>query len=408
MAEAAKPASWARSSRTGANPARRIAASRRRPNGLDIKLVSGNALVRPYAVARGALRLEQEGREHQRLLARVLEAQAEADALSDELVRAQKKSAVNAERTRLAHDIHDTLAQGFSSVLFLTQAAACETDPERPQELLTQIRVAAAENLTESRRVVYALAPDDLTTGGVAAPLTRITSELATQLNADVTIVLDPNLPRLHTATEVAILRAAQGALANVRRHAGASHVQVTLARADDPVRLDIVDDGVGFDPTAIAAEPILAGGYGLRALGERLAAIGGGLAIESEPGQGTARLFPRRAGRHDHGPARRRPPRRPLRAPRTPRRRTVPRRGRRRGHAEEALQLVATLDPDVVLSDLRLGDGIGGVTLTETLRRGGERPAVIILTTYDNDSDIVRAVMAGAAGYLLKTPNPR
>lgn len=74
---------------------------------------------------------------------------------------------------------------------------------------------------------------------------------------------------------------------------------------------------------------------------------------------------------------------------------------------AEEALTLVVTLDPDVVLSDLRLGDGIDGVTLTETLRRGGERPAVLILTTYDNDSDIVRAVMAGAAGYLLKDAEP-
>lgn len=74
---------------------------------------------------------------------------------------------------------------------------------------------------------------------------------------------------------------------------------------------------------------------------------------------------------------------------------------------AEEALQLVATRNPDVVLSDLRLGDGIDGVALTETLRRGGERPAVLILTTYDNDSDIVRAVMAGAAGYLLKDAEP-
>ena len=74
---------------------------------------------------------------------------------------------------------------------------------------------------------------------------------------------------------------------------------------------------------------------------------------------------------------------------------------------AEEALELVATLNPDVVLSDLRLGDGMDGVTLTETLGRAGERPAVLILTTYDNDSDIVRAVMAGAAGYLLKDAEP-
>lgn len=240
-------------------------------------------------LARGALRLEQEGQEHQRLLTRVLEAQAEADVLSDELVRAQREAAVNAERARLAHDIHDTLAQGFSSILLLTRAAVRETDLERARELLTQIRAAAAENLTESRRVVYALAPDDLTIGGLPSMLSRMTTELATQLNADVTIDIDPNLPRLHTASEVAILRAAQGALANVRRHAGARHIRVTLAPADGQVRLDVVDDGVGFDPTSIAAEPTLAGGYGLKALRERLAAIGGGLAIESEPGQGTA-----------------------------------------------------------------------------------------------------------------------
>ena len=73
----------------------------------------------------------------------------------------------------------------------------------------------------------------------------------------------------------------------------------------------------------------------------------------------------------------------------------------------EEALALVTVLDPDLVLCDLRLGEGIDGVALTDTLRRGGARPAVLILTTYDNDSDIVRAVMAGAAGYLLKDAEP-
>jgi DNA-binding NarL/FixJ family response regulator len=73
----------------------------------------------------------------------------------------------------------------------------------------------------------------------------------------------------------------------------------------------------------------------------------------------------------------------------------------------EEALTLVAAMNPDVVLCDLRLGDGLDGVAVTETLRRGGDRPAVLILTTYDNDTDIVRAVMAGAAGYLLKDAEP-
>ena len=87
----------------------------------------------------------------------------------------------------------------------------------------------------------------------------------------------------------VTLLRAAQGALANVRRHADANTVTVTVTRDDSDVRLDVIDDGVGFDPTSLAdTEPTLAGGYGLRALRARLAALGGGLAIESEPGHGT------------------------------------------------------------------------------------------------------------------------
>lgn len=73
----------------------------------------------------------------------------------------------------------------------------------------------------------------------------------------------------------------------------------------------------------------------------------------------------------------------------------------------EEALSLAAELNPDVVLCDLRLGDGLDGVDVTARLHRGGDRPAVLILTTYDNDSNIVRAVMAGAAGYLLKDALP-
>lgn len=69
----------------------------------------------------------------------------------------------------------------------------------------------------------------------------------------------------------------------------------------------------------------------------------------------------------------------------------------------EEALALAASVAPDVVLCDLRLGDGLDGVGVTEALRRQPDAPAVLILTTYDNDSDIARAVLAGAAGYLLK-----
>jgi DNA-binding NarL/FixJ family response regulator len=73
----------------------------------------------------------------------------------------------------------------------------------------------------------------------------------------------------------------------------------------------------------------------------------------------------------------------------------------------EEALEAVERTHPDVVLCDLRLGPGLDGVGVTSALRARPGGPAVLILTTYDNDSDIARAVLAGAAGYLLKDAEP-
>lgn len=76
-------------------------------------------------------------------------------------------------------------------------------------------------------------------------------------------------------------------------------------------------------------------------------------------------------------------------------------------GTGEEALAVVARERSDVVVTDLRLGDGLDGVGVTTALRSQREAPAVIVLTTYDTDRDIVRAVEAGAAGYLLKDADP-
>ncbi|MCD1285269.1 MULTISPECIES: response regulator transcription factor [unclassified Brevibacterium] len=76
-------------------------------------------------------------------------------------------------------------------------------------------------------------------------------------------------------------------------------------------------------------------------------------------------------------------------------------------GSGEEALSLVEQLAPDVVMCDLRLGEGIDGIEVTKRLRALAEPPAVLILTTFDNDSEIVAALNAGAAGYLLKDIDP-
>lgn len=76
-------------------------------------------------------------------------------------------------------------------------------------------------------------------------------------------------------------------------------------------------------------------------------------------------------------------------------------------GAGEDALEVVAREHPDVVVTDLRLGDGLDGVGVTSAVRGTRPAPAVLVLTTYDTDRDIVRAVEAGAAGYLLKDADP-
>jgi signal transduction histidine kinase len=100
---------------------------------------------------------------------------------------------------------------------------------------------------------------------------------------------VDDSLPILPTEVEVALLRTAQSALANVRLHAGASRVVVSLIDADDTVRLDIIDDGAGFDQPAWEQSTDAGSSYGLRFMRARLRELGGGLDIESTPGEGTA-----------------------------------------------------------------------------------------------------------------------
>ncbi len=118
-------------------------------------------------LSHGVLLFEHEASEHRRLLGEVLRAE-------EETAGAQREAGVLAERARLAHDIHDTLAQGFSSLVLLARAA--QRDPSRAGHLLAQIEATASDNLAESRRVVYALAPDDARRGrarGAAAAARR-------------------------------------------------------------------------------------------------------------------------------------------------------------------------------------------------------------------------------------------
>ena len=245
------------------------------------------------AVSIGQHRLVRDGIERQHLVDSLVRAQAETEELHAELVAAQRESGVLAERTRLAGDIHDGLAQNFSSIL-LTARSAPHGGPAAVTEALRLIENSAREGLEESRRVVGALAPKGLADTGLTASLDRLLAALADQTGIQTELHVEGPLTSLPTTLEVALLRVAQGGLANVRQHSDASRVVVSLTDAGDTVRLDIVDDGKGFDPAATATASAESqgprrGGYGLRSSRDRLRSLGGGLDIESRPGDGTA-----------------------------------------------------------------------------------------------------------------------
>lgn len=229
------------------------------------------------AVSLGYDALLRDAVERERLIDSLLRAQEETAALQDELARTHREAGAERERTRLARDLHDTIAQELSSVSLLARAG----DAER----LPQIDALAQHSLAGLRRIVAALAPAELDDTALAAALGRLLDALAADTGIRVSLEVDEQVAALPTPVEVTFLRVAQSALANVRLHARASTVQVTLATAGERVRLTIADDGVGFDPDAI---PARAASYGLVAMRSRLRELGGDLDIHSAPGAGT------------------------------------------------------------------------------------------------------------------------
>ncbi|MEU3608821.1 sensor histidine kinase [Streptomyces sp. NPDC035033] len=203
-----------------------------------------------------------------------------------ELAAAERHAGTLAERERLAREIHDTLAQGLSSIQLLLRAAERALPAGSPAaDHIDRARQAAQDNLAEARRFVRALTPPDLEHGSLAAALERLCEPGAgprMRFSASGTPV------ELPTPYEVALLRIAQSAVGNTVRHAAADRAEITLSFMEDSVALDVVDDGKGFDPEAVRPSGD-GGGFGLPAMRSRAESLGGTFTVESAPGQGTA-----------------------------------------------------------------------------------------------------------------------
>ncbi|WP_327704609.1 sensor histidine kinase [Streptomyces decoyicus] len=223
----------------------------------------------------------------------------------EQVARLSHQAGISAERERLAREIHDTLAQSLTSIISLVQAVDAEVEaaPAAARQHLALVGRVAKESLVEARAFVADRTPASLQESSLAQALRRQADGLTAQTGLLVRFAVEGDERPLPMAVNVVLLRAAQEAGANVRKHADARAVDIVLRYGAGQVGLRVADDGNGFDGAAASAaerdeEHGAAGqgesqgdggGFGLRGMAARVAEIGGVMSVVSEPGAGTA-----------------------------------------------------------------------------------------------------------------------
>lgn len=210
-------------------------------------------------------------------------------AIENALLHERSQAATVAEeRNRLAREIHDTLAQGFTGIILQLEGAeqVLSRDTGAAQEHIDKARALARNSLQEARRSLWNLLPGPLERDTLDGAIFQAVQELGAEGDAEVTFRCTGEPHELSVEAQRCLLRVTQEALANVRKHAAAKHVDVALAYQDAGVSLTIRDDGAGFDPDATLAGP--RSGFGLIGMRERCQLANGVFTVESAPAQGT------------------------------------------------------------------------------------------------------------------------
>ncbi len=208
----------------------------------------------------------------------------------DALARREREAGVQEERQRLAGEIHDTIAQQFTSIVTNLEAAEARarSNPDAAQDHLHAAREAARQGIADARALVHALQPEILEGRSLGEALHHIATTSNMPTGTTVTFREEGQPVPLDRVRETVLVRALQESLQNVRKHAGACNVVATLSWLDDEVILDIQDDGAGFDPDAV---PPTETGHrmGLRSMKLRVENAGGTFMIDAAPGEGTS-----------------------------------------------------------------------------------------------------------------------
>ncbi|MBB5618328.1 sensor histidine kinase [Microcella frigidaquae] len=242
------------------------------------QIVFTQSLALGFSLAMGfwISRMTELGEERGRLLVELQGAQEQIAALN-------REAGAAAEGERLARELHDTIAQDLTGLVMLAQRARREA--AAPDGTLAMIEEGARAALGETRALVAAGAALDTDGLGLDGALQRLAERFERETGVAVSLAIDEGVA-LSRDAEVVVLRCAQEALSNARKHARARQVVLDVGIAEGGperrIRLTVSDDGIGFDPDSAPA------GFGLSGMNERLALVGGTLRATSAPGAGT------------------------------------------------------------------------------------------------------------------------
>jgi signal transduction histidine kinase len=190
------------------------------------------------------------------------------------------------ERNRLARELHDSLVQKLFGVVLAAQSAATllERDSEAARAQVETLRELAQDAVVELRSLVFQLRPAEIETEGLGAALRSHVDVLRRAHRADISLALTGS-PRLRPGVDEEVFRIAQESLQNALRHSEAERIDVRLDEGAGGLRLEVADDGLGFEPEEAA---LRSRRLGLTSMEERARELGGRLAIDSAPGRGT------------------------------------------------------------------------------------------------------------------------
>lgn len=254
------------------------------PLALTLPLMASGHALGALAIYR---RREQRFTPSEIALAEAIAAQLSLALRAGQLAEEARRVATLEERTRLAREMHDTLAQGFTGVLMQLEVADAAVSAHRVDRARTAIATAmelARDSLGEARRAVRALRNPTLERRGLAEALAELCAQMRSSTFQAVELEITGAQRRLDAHAEEQVLRVAQEALVNAVRHARAGRTQVLLRFGEDTLLLRVSDDGDG-----IPEQRTNPAGFGLVGMRERAFSIGAVLDIASRPGHGTS-----------------------------------------------------------------------------------------------------------------------